>query len=105
MDENAPPPAEYARAIIFQGGKPEPESQACVIGLLPVGLETSISKLDCMYNGGRGGSVWYSARYFGGPRSTAINPLIASVMSSVAEITAALFQVAPTAAPMTSGRI
>jgi primary-amine oxidase len=86
------PPAKYARAIIFEGGKAVPDSQEYMIGPLPISATSTIEKLDYMYNGGSGGSVPYNARYFDGPRSTATDPLIASVMSNISDITAALFQ-------------
>jgi primary-amine oxidase len=86
------PPAKYARAIIFEGGKAVPDSQQYMIGPLPISATSTIEKLDYMYNGGSGGSVPYNARYFDGPRSTATDPLIASVMSNISDITTALFQ-------------
>jgi primary-amine oxidase len=92
LDDAAPTPAKYARAIIFEGGKADPDSQEYMIGPLPVSAETKIEKLDYIYNGGRGGSVPYNARYFDGPRSSATDPLIASIMSNISDITAALFQ-------------
>jgi primary-amine oxidase len=85
-------PDKYARAIIFEGGKSDPDSQEYMIGPLPVTDTTSIQRLDYIYNGGRGGSVPYNARYFDGPRSTATEPLIASIMSNISDITATLFQ-------------
>jgi len=85
-------PAKYARAIIFEGGKAEPDSQEYMIGPLPVTPKTTIQKLDYIYNGGKGGSVPYNGRYFDGPRSTATEPLIVSIMSNISDITAALFQ-------------
>jgi len=92
MDGNGTLPAKYARAIIFEGGKAEPDSQEYFIGPLPVTPETTIQKLDYIYNGGNGGSVPYNGRYFDGPRSTATEPLIVSIMSNISDITAALFQ-------------
>lgn len=92
LDEGAPKPSKYARAIIFEGGKAEPDSQEYMIGPLPLSAETTIEKLDYMYNGGSGGSVPFNARYFDGPRSTATDPLVASIMSNISDITAALFQ-------------
>lgn len=85
-------PNKYARAIIFQGGRDIPDSQEYMIGPLPVSEETAIEKLDYIYNGGSGGSVPYNARYFDSPRSRATDPLIASIMSNISDITAALFQ-------------
>jgi primary-amine oxidase len=89
---DAEPPAKYARAIIFEGGKAVPDSQEYMVGPLPVSAASTIEKLDYMYNGGSGGSVPYNARYFDGPRSKATDPLIASVMGNISDITAALFQ-------------
>jgi hypothetical protein len=63
-----------------------------MIGPLPVTNSTAIQKLDYLYNGGKGGSVPYNGRYFDGPRSTATEPLIVSIMSNISDITAALFQ-------------
>lgn len=85
-------PPKYARAIIFQGGKDEPDSQEYMIGPLPVSDETTVTKLDYLYNGPSGGSVPFNARYFDSPRSVATDPLIASIMSNISDITAALFQ-------------
>jgi primary-amine oxidase len=92
IDGTGSVPAKYARAIIFEGGKPEPDSQEYMIGPLPVTATTTIQKLDYIYNGGKGGSVPYNARYFDSPRSTATEPLIVSIMSNISDITAALFQ-------------
>jgi primary-amine oxidase len=85
-------PSKYARAIIFEGGKNEPDSQEYMIGPLPITSTSTIQKLDYLYNGGRGGSVPYNARYFDGPRTSATDPLVASIMSNISDITAALFQ-------------
>ena len=85
-------PTKYARAIIFEGGKDVPNSQEYMIGPLPVTESTTIQKLDYLYNGGMGGSVPYNSRHFDSPRSKATDPLIASIMSNISDITAALFQ-------------
>ncbi|KAF2017333.1 primary-amine oxidase [Aaosphaeria arxii CBS 175.79] len=92
IDGDAPFPSKYARAIIFEGGKADPDSQEYMIGPLPVSEETKIEKLDYIYNGPSGGSVPYNARYFDGPRNTATEPLIVSIMSNISDITAAMFQ-------------
>ena len=92
LDGAAPIPAKYARAIIFQGGKAEPDSQEYMIGPLPVCAETTVEKLDYIYNGPSGGSVPYNARYLDGQRTAAADPLVASIMSNISDITAALFQ-------------
>ncbi|KAF1813785.1 primary-amine oxidase [Eremomyces bilateralis CBS 781.70] len=87
-----PPPPKYARVILFQGGKADPDSQEYMVGPLPVSTTTTIQPLDYLYNGGQGGRVPFNARVFDGPRSAATEPLIAETMSSIADITAALFQ-------------
>jgi len=92
LNGKADAPPKYARAIIFEGGKENPDSQEYSIGPLPVSDQTKIEKLDWIYNGGSGGSVPYNARYFDSVRSAATDPLIASVMSNISDITAALFQ-------------
>jgi primary-amine oxidase len=92
LDGNATQPAQYARAIIFEGGKDIPDSQEYMVGPLPVTQETTVQKLDYIYNGGSGGSVRYNSRYFDGPRSTATDPLVSSIMSNISDITASLFQ-------------
>lgn len=92
LDENAEAPPQYARAIIFEGGKEVPDSQEYMIGPLPVNESTTVQKLNYLYNGGSGGSVPYNSRYFDGPRNRATDPLVASIMSNVSDITAALFQ-------------
>lgn len=84
---SAPKPPKYARAIIFRGGIPEPDSQEYMIGPLPVGPETTVAPLDYIYNGGRGGSVPFNARYFDSVRSQATEPLLISVMSELADVT------------------
>jgi primary-amine oxidase len=92
LDGKAAPPVKYARAIIFEGGKVNPDSQEYMIGPLPITESSTIEKLDYIYNGGSGGSVPYNARYFDSPRTSATEPLIASIMSNISDITAALFQ-------------
>jgi len=82
-----PPPAKYARAIIFRGAIEEPDSQEFMIGPLPVGPATRIEKLDYIYNGGRGGSVPFNGRYFDSVRSAATEPLLLSIMAEIADIT------------------
>ena len=91
LDGDGPAPSKYARAIIFEGGKEEPDSQEYFIGPLPVSAETTIQKLDYIYNGGRGGSVPFNARYADAIKSAPINPMIASAMGNISDITAALF--------------
>ncbi|KIW99388.1 uncharacterized protein Z518_11376 [Rhinocladiella mackenziei CBS 650.93] len=91
IDGDGPLPPKYARAIIFEGGKAEPDSQEYMIGPLPVSAETTVQKLDYIYNGGRGGSVPFNARYADSIKSDAVNPLIASAMGNISDITAALF--------------
>ncbi|KAJ4292619.1 hypothetical protein N0V90_009282 [Kalmusia sp. IMI 367209] len=92
IDGDAAPPAKYARAIIFEGGKADPDSQEYMIGPLPVSAETAIQKLDYIYNGGSGGSVPFNARYFDTKRTAATDPLVASIMGNISDITSALFQ-------------
>lgn len=92
LDGNATAPPQYARAIIFEGGKEVPDSQEYMVGPLPVAAGTTVQKLDYLYNGGSGGSVPYNSRYFDGPRTRATDPLVASIMSNISDITAALFQ-------------
>ncbi|KAH7309881.1 lysyl oxidase [Stachybotrys elegans] len=82
-----PPPPKYARAVIFAGGKDDPDSQEYMIGPLPVGPETRVEKLDYIFNGGDGGRVPYNARYFDGKRSAATDPLLASIMANISDIT------------------
>lgn len=92
LDGDGALPPKYARAIIFEGGKAEPDSQEYMIGPLPVSKDTTVEKLDYIYNGGKGGSVPYNARYVDGVKSAAVAPLIASAMGNISDITAALFQ-------------
>lgn len=89
---NAIAPSKYARAVIFRGGLSVPDSQEYMIGPLPVSAETTVQPLDYIYNGGQGGSVPYNSRYFDSKRSAASEPLVIEIMSSIADITAALFQ-------------
>ncbi|KAI5857297.1 amine oxidase catalytic domain-containing protein [Durotheca rogersii] len=90
IDGSGPAPSSYARVIIFEGGKLEPVSQEYMVGPLPVSSQTTIQKLDYLYNGGKGGTVPFNARYFDSKRSKASDPLLASVMSSITDITTAL---------------
>ncbi|KAK2746872.1 hypothetical protein FQN55_005358 [Onygenales sp. PD_40] len=92
IDADGPEPPKYARSIIFEGGREDPRSQEYMIGPLPVTSDTTVQPLDYMYNGGKGGSVPYNARYFDDVRTAAVEPLVTSVMSSLANMTAALFQ-------------
>ena len=91
IDGDSPQPAKYARAVIFEGGKEIPVSQEYMIGPLPVGPETTIERLDYIFNGGRGGEVPYNARTFDGARNRASDPLLTSIMTEIADITEALF--------------
>lgn len=92
IDGHAPQPDKYARAIIFAGGRLDPISQEYMIGPLPVSENTTILPLDYIYNGGKGGAVPFDARFFDAVRFNAMMPLVVEVMSSIADITAALFQ-------------
>ncbi|KAK0630517.1 copper amine oxidase [Bombardia bombarda] len=91
IDGNGPQPSKYARVVIFEGGKEEPISQEYMVGPLPVSSSTAIEKLDYIFNGGKGGEVPFNGRYYDGKRSAATEPLLVSVMSSISDITVALF--------------
>jgi primary-amine oxidase len=91
LDGNGTEPRKYARAIIFEGGKPDPVSQEYMIGPLPVGEDTTIAKADYYYNGGMGGSLPYNGRSFDGVKSAAMAELLISVMGNISDITTALF--------------
>ncbi|KAH6648202.1 primary-amine oxidase [Truncatella angustata] len=90
LDGPGPKPAQYARAIIFEGGKEEPVSQEYMVGPLPVSSETTIQKLDYLYNGGAGGSVPFNGRTFDAMRILASDPILVDVMSNITDITAKL---------------
>ncbi|KAI0129657.1 copper amine oxidase [Xylariales sp. AK1849] len=90
LDSSGPEPAQYARAIIFEGGKEEPVSQEYMVGPLPVTSETTIQKLDYIYNGGSGGSVPFNGRTFDAMRTSASDPLLIDVMSNITDITTKL---------------
>ncbi|RVX72969.1 hypothetical protein B0A52_03322 [Exophiala mesophila] len=92
LDGDGPLPPKYARAVIFEGGKEVPDSQEYYIGPLPVSSETTVEKLDYIYNGGSGGSVPFNARAVDGPKNAVVTPLIASVMGNISDITEALFE-------------
>ncbi|OAX80178.1 hypothetical protein ACJ72_05496 [Emergomyces africanus] len=92
IDGDRPPPPKYARVIIFEGGRDDPRSQEYMVGPLPVSSDTTVKPLDYIYNGGMGGSVPFNARTFDDIRGKAVEPLIVSVMSSIAPMTSALFQ-------------
>ncbi|KAF2461214.1 copper amine oxidase [Lineolata rhizophorae] len=91
IDGDGPMPPKYARAIIFEGGKEPPISQEYMVGPLPVCEETTVAPLDYIYNGGMGGAVPFNGRHFDSKRSAATEPLITEVMSSIADITVAMF--------------
>ena len=91
IDGDGPMPAKYARVVIFEGGKAEPDSQEYMVGPLPVSRDTKIEKLDYIFNGGRGGSVPYNGRYVDSKRTAASNPLLIELMSEIDDITVALF--------------
>ncbi|OTA70509.1 amine oxidase catalytic domain-containing protein [Hypoxylon sp. EC38] len=90
LDADGAKPGSWARAIIFEGGKPEPVSQEYIIGPLPVSDETTIQKLDYLYNGGSGGSIPFNGRYFDQKRVDASEPLLVSITSNITDITSAL---------------
>lgn len=90
LDGAGPEPPKYARAIIFEGGKVEPQSQEYMIGPLPVDSTTTIQRLDYLYNGGSGGSIPFNGRLFDTQRTAASNWVIADVMTNITDITTAL---------------
>lgn len=87
LDGSGPQPLQYARAIVFEGGREEPISQEYMVGPLPVSPETTIQKLDYIYNGGSGGSVPFNGRTFDAMRILASDPLLVEVMSNITDIT------------------
>lgn len=90
LDSDGPMPAKYARVIIFEGGKEKPISQEYMVGPLPVTGNTTIQKLEYLYNGGMGGSVPFKRRVFDRPRTAAMNHLLISVTSNISDIMQAL---------------
>jgi len=62
-----------------------------MVGPLPVSSNTTIQKLDYIFNGGKGGKIPFNARFFDRARDVASEPLLASVMTEVADITGKLF--------------
>ena len=92
LDADGPLPSKYARAVIFEGGKGDPGSQEYMIGPLPVSETTTVQPLDYIYNGGLGGFVPFNARYADGPKSAALDPIVIETMTSIADITMALFE-------------
>lgn len=90
LDGSGSKPSPWARAIIFEGGRANPISQEYMIGPLPISSETTIQKLDYLYNGGTGGSVPFNGRYFDQKRVDASAPLLASIMSNLTDITTSL---------------
>ncbi|KAI1462708.1 copper amine oxidase [Annulohypoxylon moriforme] len=90
LDASGPKPGSWARVIIFEGGKSEPGSQEYIVGPLPVSSETTIQKLDYLYNGGTGGFVPFNGRFFDQKRLSASAPLLTSIMSNISDITEAL---------------
>lgn len=83
-------PAKYARVVVFEGGKDVPVSQEYMVGPLPVSVHTKLEKLDYIFNGGKGGTVPFNARYFDNKRSAASEPLLVSIMTNISDITVAL---------------
>ncbi|KAI2470927.1 copper amine oxidase [Annulohypoxylon bovei var. microspora] len=90
LDASGSKPGSWARALIFEGGKLEPGSQEYMVGPLPVSSETTIQKLDYLYNGGTGGFVPFNGRFFDQKRVDASAPLLISIMSNISDITEAL---------------
>ncbi|KAL7623325.1 hypothetical protein AAE478_007006 [Parahypoxylon ruwenzoriense] len=90
IDGSGPKPSSWARVIIFEGGKPEPVSQEYIVGPLPVTRDTTIEKLDYLYNGGTGGAVPFNGRFFDQKRVEASESLLVSIMSNISDITSAL---------------
>lgn len=90
IDGDGAKPMPYARVIIFEGGKEEPISQEYMVGPLPVCSDTTIQKLDYLYNGGKGGAVPFNGRNMDGVWTAASDPLLVSVMSNITDITTTL---------------
>ncbi|KAI0387194.1 copper amine oxidase [Hypomontagnella monticulosa] len=90
IDGSGQKPLSWARVIIFEGGKTEPVSQEYMVGPLPVTSETTIQKLDYLYNGGSGGSIPFNGRFFDRKRVEASEPLLISIMSNITDITSSL---------------
>ena len=91
IDGDGPLPPKYARVVIFEGGKAEPDSQEYMVGPLPVSDATTIQPYDYPFNGGSGGSVPFNARYVDSVKSALTEPLMAELMTNVSDITQALF--------------
>ncbi|KAK4231828.1 putative copper amine oxidase [Podospora fimiseda] len=91
IDGNGEKPPQYARVIIFEGGKIEPVSQEYMVGPLPFSDKTTIQPYDYVFNGGKGGSIPFDGRYFDGKRSAGYQSLLKNAMAEVADITKDLF--------------
>lgn len=57
------------------------------VGPLPIGNTTTIQPMDYFYNGPNGPKILFNGRFNDGPRSDAIEAIVASTMSSMADIT------------------
>lgn len=90
LDGNNEAPPKFARVVIFEGGREDPVSQEYMVKL-PIHEGSQVEKLDYLFNGGSGGTVPFNARYFDGKRSAASEPLLASLMTSIADITIDIF--------------
>ncbi|KAF2020584.1 copper amine oxidase [Aaosphaeria arxii CBS 175.79] len=85
LDGNGPLPPRYARVVINEGGKADPDVSEYYVGPLPVSSETTIQTLDYFYS--RSARVPFNARVGDGPRSAAIDEIVTKTMSSIADIT------------------
>ncbi|EPE03997.1 copper amine oxidase [Ophiostoma piceae UAMH 11346] len=91
IDGAGAPPPSYARVIVHEGGKVEPVVQEYMVGPLPVGPATTLSKLDYLFNGGTGGTVPYNARGSDSALMVAVDAMLTPVLSSISDVTKAVF--------------
>ncbi|KAG4431873.1 hypothetical protein IFR05_012650 [Cadophora sp. M221] len=91
LDGNTASPKRYARVVINEGGKAVPDVTEYYVGPLPIDASTTIKTLDWFYNGSP--HIPFNARFEDTPRSKAIDSIVASTMSSIADITQDLMNI------------
>ncbi|KAH6723513.1 copper amine oxidase [Leptodontidium sp. MPI-SDFR-AT-0119] len=91
LDRNSTKPRKYARVVINEGGKEIPDATEYFVGPLPIDNTTTIKTLDYIYTSSP--HIPFNARFEDGPRSTAIDSIVAKTMSSIADITKDLMEI------------
>ncbi|KAK8011681.1 hypothetical protein PG990_010646, partial [Apiospora arundinis] len=77
----------YARVVINEGAATVPGVMQYYVGPLPISDTTTMRPLDYFYNGPNGPKVLYSGGLLDKPRQRAVEAIVASTMSTIADIT------------------